>query len=75
MAVVLEGQAEITIGGEPLKLKEGEMAIMPAYKLHVVERKKFKMLLVMIRSSPRLDNPPGYSGRVFLTIYQNLKNE
>ena len=51
MAVVLEGQAEITIGGEPLKLEEGEMVMMPANKPHAVRaEKKFKMLLIMIRS-------------------------
>lgn len=51
MAVILEGQAEITISGEPLKLKEGEMVIMPANRPHAVRaEKKFKMLLIMVRS-------------------------
>ena len=47
---ILDGQAEITIGGEKRDVKGGEMVIMPAnipHALHAPER--FKMLLVMIR--------------------------
>jgi len=45
MAFVLEGDVEITIGGE------GEVVILPVNKPHVViAKKKFKMLLIMIRS-------------------------
>jgi quercetin dioxygenase-like cupin family protein len=47
---ILDGRAEITIGGKPHAVKSGEMLIMPAHvphALHAVER--FKMLLVMIR--------------------------
>ena len=47
---ILDGRAEITIGGKPHDVKGGEMLIMPAHvphALHAVE--KFKMLLVMIR--------------------------
>ncbi|UCG12097.1 MAG: cupin domain-containing protein [Deltaproteobacteria bacterium] len=47
---VLEGEAEITIGGQPQKVTAGQMLIMPAnvpHSLNAVER--FKMLLVMIR--------------------------
>ncbi len=48
---VLEGEAEITISGRPYRLKEGEMIIMPANEPHAVNApKKFKMLLVMIKS-------------------------
>jgi quercetin dioxygenase-like cupin family protein len=47
---VLDGQAEITIGGKTLNLKTGEMVIMPARIPHAVRaRKRFKMLLIMIR--------------------------
>ena len=49
---ILDGQAEITIGGETHKVKTGEMLIMPAnvpHALHAPER--FKMLLVMIRGA------------------------
>jgi quercetin dioxygenase-like cupin family protein len=47
---ILDGRAEITIGGRPHEVESGEMLIMPAHvphALHAVER--FKMLLVMIR--------------------------
>ena len=47
---ILDGQAEIRIGGTPLRLTIGETVIMPAnipHALHAV--KKFKMLLTMIR--------------------------
>ncbi|WP_419655497.1 cupin 2, conserved barrel domain protein [Desulfosarcina variabilis str. Montpellier] len=47
---ILDGKAEITIGGEPQNVSAGEMLIMPAnisHALHAVE--PFKMLLVMIR--------------------------
>jgi quercetin dioxygenase-like cupin family protein len=48
---VLEGEAEISIAGEPFLLKEGEMIIMPAQEPHSLKAvKKFKMLLTMIRS-------------------------
>ncbi|UCF01103.1 MAG: cupin domain-containing protein [Deltaproteobacteria bacterium] len=46
---ILDGRAEITIGGKPHEVKSGEMLIMPAnvpHALHAAER--FKMLLVMI---------------------------
>ncbi len=47
---VLDGQAEITIGGETHKVKTGEMLIMPANVPHaLLAPKRFKMLLVMIR--------------------------
>ncbi len=48
---ILDGQAEISIGGEPRTVKTGEMLVMPAnvpHALHAAE--KFKMLLIMIRS-------------------------
>ncbi|MCL2349131.1 MAG: cupin domain-containing protein [Planctomycetaceae bacterium] len=47
---ILDGEAEIRIGGNPLLLTTGETVIMPAnipHALHAV--KKFKMLLTMIR--------------------------
>lgn len=49
---ILDGQAQITIGGEGKQVKAGEMIIMPAnipHALHAEER--FKMLLIMIRLS------------------------
>lgn len=47
---ILDGRAEITIGGEPLSLTAGQSVIMPAgisHALHAPER--FKMLLTMIK--------------------------
>jgi quercetin dioxygenase-like cupin family protein len=47
---ILEGQAQITIGGKPQTVQAGEMLIMPAdvpHALHAEEQ--FKMLLIMIR--------------------------
>jgi quercetin dioxygenase-like cupin family protein len=47
---ILDGEAEITIGGEPLQVVKGEMLIMPANVPHALHADKpFKMLLVMIR--------------------------
>ncbi len=48
---LLEGEAEILISGKPLRLHEGEIVILPANEPHAVKAvKKFKMLLIMIRS-------------------------
>jgi len=45
----LEGEAEITIGGKPLHLAEGQMVIMPARVPHAVKAlSRFRMLLTMI---------------------------
>lgn len=47
---ILDGEAEITIGGQPQTVAAGEMVIMPANVSHALQAKeKFKMLLVMIR--------------------------
>ncbi len=51
MVNILYGEAEITISGKPFNLKQGEMIIMPANEPHALKAvKKFKMLLVMIKS-------------------------
>ena len=48
---VLEGEAEITIAGTPLKVSPGAFVLMPANQPHAVNaRTRFKMLLTMIRS-------------------------
>jgi quercetin dioxygenase-like cupin family protein len=48
---ILDGEAEIFISGEPYRLKEGEMIIMPGGKPHALKAvKRFKMMLVMVRS-------------------------
>ena len=47
---VIDGQAEITIGGEPHLVNQGEMILMPANVPHALKAiGPFKMLLVMIR--------------------------
>lgn len=48
---ILDGTAEITIGGQPQIASAGDMLIMPANVSHALQAKeRFKMLLVMIRS-------------------------
>ena len=48
---LLDGEAEVIISGKPLRLKAGEMTIMPANHPHSLKAiKNFKMLLIMIRS-------------------------
>ena len=51
MVQIVDGEADIIISGEPHHLKEGEIIIMPAGKPHALKAlKKFKMMLVMIKS-------------------------
>jgi quercetin dioxygenase-like cupin family protein len=48
---VLDGEVEVTISGKPVKLKKGEITIMPANEPHALTAKtRFKMLLTMIKS-------------------------
>ncbi len=48
---VLEGEVGLTMAGKTLKLKQGEITILPAKKPHALTAKtKFKMLLTMIKS-------------------------
>jgi len=48
---VLDGETEITISGNAMRLSAGDMVIMPAGEPHGVKAiSRFKMLLVMIRS-------------------------
>ena len=50
---VLEGQAELTIGGKDLSAKGGELVLMPAGVPHSVRAvQRFKMLLLMLRARP-----------------------
>lgn len=47
---IIDGSAEITIGGEAQTVSKGEMLIMPANVSHALHAKeRFKMVLVMIR--------------------------
>lgn len=47
---ILDGEAEVIIGGKSILTKSGETVLMPANIPHAVSaHKKFKMLLIMIR--------------------------
>ncbi len=51
MVYIVDGEAEVTIAGKPIRVKQGEMTIMPANKTHaLLAIKKFKMLLIMVRA-------------------------
>jgi quercetin dioxygenase-like cupin family protein len=48
---VVEGEAEITVSGEPHRVRNGEMILMPAGRPHALRAlTRFKMILTMIRS-------------------------
>jgi len=48
---VLDGEASLTIGGKGVEVCEGQAVLMPANVPHSVQaRKRFKMLLTMLRS-------------------------
>jgi len=51
MVYILEGEAQITIGGQSQTVKASEMIIMPANQSHSLQAaERFKMLLIMIKS-------------------------
>ena len=51
LITILDGEAEVTIAGQPYHLEQGQMVILPANQTHALKAlSKFKMLLVMIRS-------------------------
>ena len=48
---ILDGEAEITVGGNPHAVKQGEAIILPANIPHSLKaEKRFKMMLTMIKS-------------------------
>ncbi|MHC4645518.1 MAG: cupin domain-containing protein [Planctomycetota bacterium] len=48
---VIEGKAQLTIGGKDVQVSAGQVVIMPGHVPHAVAaREKFKMLLIMIRA-------------------------
>jgi len=50
---VLDGEAELTIGGKPVRAKAGQVVVMPADVPHAVNAaQRFKMLLTMLRAKP-----------------------
>ncbi|KPK65552.1 MAG: cupin [Planctomycetes bacterium SM23_32] len=49
--VVLDGRAELVIGGRSIEVEAGQVAVMPAGVPHAVRAPaRFKMLLIMIRA-------------------------
>ena len=50
-AQIVDGVAEVTIGGKVQKVASGEFIIMPANSPHSLKAvEKFKMMLIMIRA-------------------------
>jgi quercetin dioxygenase-like cupin family protein len=48
---VLDGVAEITVGGQPHTVRSGEMILMPGNVPHALKAtERFKMVLTMIRA-------------------------
>lgn len=51
LVCLIDGEAEIAISGRVRRLTQGQMILMPANKPHSLKAvKRFKMMLVMIRS-------------------------
>ncbi|RJQ31685.1 MAG: cupin domain-containing protein [Actinobacteria bacterium] len=51
MVLIIDGEADITIDGKTHHVEAGQMIIMPANKPHSLKaNKRFKMLLIMIKS-------------------------
>ena len=51
MVYIIDGDAEVVISGKPVRLKKGEITIMPANKPHALKAvTRFKMVLIMVRS-------------------------
>ena len=50
LAYIIDGESEITISGRSIRMKAGEVVIMPANKPHALKAvERFKMMLVMIK--------------------------
>ena len=51
LVYVVEGEAEVTVSGRESRLGAGDALLMPANEPHAVKAaKRFKMLLIMLRS-------------------------
>jgi quercetin dioxygenase-like cupin family protein len=51
LVYILDGEAEVTISNKPIRLKKGELTIMPANEPHALSAAtRFKMLLIMIKA-------------------------
>ena len=50
LVYIIDGESEITISGRSIRMKTGEVVIMPANKPHALKAvERFKMMLVMIK--------------------------
>ena len=50
LSYIIDGESEITISGQSIRMKAGEVVIMPANKPHALKAvERFKMMLVMIK--------------------------
>ena len=51
LVYILDGEAEVTISGKAMRLRQGEMVIMPANEPHSLRAvRRFKMMLTMVKS-------------------------
>jgi quercetin dioxygenase-like cupin family protein len=51
LVYILDGETDVILSGKPIRLKKGEIMIMPANEPHAVKAfTRFKMLLTMIKS-------------------------
>jgi quercetin dioxygenase-like cupin family protein len=51
LVYLLDGEANVVISGKPIRLKKGEITMMPANEPHALKAvTRFKMILTMIRS-------------------------
>ena len=51
LVYLLDGEAEIIVAEKPIRLKAGDVTVLPANKPHALTAiTKFKMVLIMIRS-------------------------
>jgi quercetin dioxygenase-like cupin family protein len=51
LVFIIDGKVRVTISGKAIMAGQGEMVVMPANKPHSLKAlKRFKMMLVMIRS-------------------------
>ncbi|MDD4985946.1 MAG: cupin domain-containing protein [Dehalococcoidales bacterium] len=52
LAYMIDGEADIAIGGQSIRMGAGEAVIMPANRPHALKAvERFKMMLVMIKDS------------------------
>ena len=51
LVYIIDGEAQVTISGKSLNLREGEMVIMPANHPHALKAtNRFNMMLIMIKA-------------------------